>query len=348
MKIKKLPNGFGSIVYLGASRRSPWAARKSVKGKYKYLGYFKTYEDAFIFLLKYNKKRGLTTFADELTFAEVYKLEMEEHSSKIDADTVNGYRTSFGYCISLHDKPFCQITIFDLQGVIRALSKRGIGQPSQKKVRQLFHNMYKFAIKYGIIRVIDDVSRFVDIDKHKPKYIKKPFNMRQLNRVRKLADDNFHPLSDWAKCIVMMCFAGTRPGEFLAIKKADVKIRSRFFMVRDSKTSAGQNRMVPISKKTVAYFEHWLTTPGKTLIADSEGNPCTYKRFLSYFKKVMQETRCSHKPHECRHTCATWLDDKGANKLSIKRILGHASQDVTDGVYTHKDLRQLKKAIDLL
>lgn len=60
------------------------------------------------------------------------------------------------------------------------------------------------------------------------------------------------------------------------------------------------------------------------------------------------ETRCVHKPRECRHTCATWLDDKGANKLSIKRILGHASQDVTDGVYTHKDLRQLKKAIDML
>ena len=208
--------------------------------------------------------------------------------------------------------------------------------------------MYKFAIKYGIIRITDDISRFVDIDKHKPKYIKKPFNMRQLNRVRKIADDNTHPLSDWAKTVVMMCYCGTRPGEFLAIKKADVKMRSRFFMVRDSKTSAGQNRMVPISKKTLAYFDHWLATPGKTLIADEEGKPYTYKRFLNSFKKTMAETRCVHKPHECRHTCATWLDDKGANKLSIKRILGHASQDVTDGVYTHKDLRQLKKAIDML
>lgn len=45
---------------------------------------------------------------------------------------------------------------------------------------------------------------------------------------------------------------------------------------------------------------------------------------------------------------ATWLDDKGANKLSIKRILGHAIQDITDGVYTHKNIRELKKAIDRL
>lgn len=38
MKIKKLPNGFGSIVYLGANRRKPRADRKSINGKYKYLG----------------------------------------------------------------------------------------------------------------------------------------------------------------------------------------------------------------------------------------------------------------------------------------------------------------------
>ena len=63
---------------------------------------------------------------------------------------------------------------------------------------------------------------------------------------------------------------------------------------------------------------------------------------------VMKAARCNHRMHECRHTCATWLDDKGANKLAIKRILGHATQDITDGVYTHKSLHQLKKAIDLL
>lgn len=62
----------------------------------------------------------------------------------------------------------------------------------------------------------------------------------------------------------------------------------------------------------------------------------------------MTAAHCHHTPHECRHTCATWLDDKGANKIAIKRILGHAIQDVTDGIYTHKNVRQLKKAIDLL
>ena len=148
--------------------------------------------------------------------------------------------------------------------------------------------------------------------------------------------------------VIMMCYSGPRPSEFLAVEKNDVKLHSRFYRIRESKTEAGRNRLVPISKKVVQYYDYWLQRPGKTLITDPDGKQLTYHRFLHIFDKIMQTTRCKHKPHECRHTCATWLDDKGANKLSIKKILGHATQDITDGTYTHKNLRQLKKAIDLL
>lgn len=42
------------------------------------------------------------------------------------------------------------------------------------------------------------------------------------------------------------------------------------------------------------------------------------------------------------------MDNAGANKLCNKRIIGHASADITDNVYTHKDIEELKKAIDLI
>ena len=54
----------------------------------------------------------------------------------------------------------------------------------------------------------------------------------------------------------------------------------------------------------------------------------------------MTASRCKHTPHECRHTCATMLDNAGANDTAIKRILGHASQGVTKRVYTHKSLHE--------
>jgi len=41
------------------------------------------------------------------------------------------------------------------------------------------------------------------------------------------------------------------------------------------------------------------------------------------------------------------MDNAGANKLCIKRIMGHPSFDITDSFYTHKDIEELLKAVDL-
>lgn len=139
----------------------------------------------------------------------------------------------------------------------------------------------------------------------------------------------------------------TRTGEFLAVRKTDVKLRQRYFIVRDSKTEAGRNRPVPISRKALPYFDYWMQTAGQYLINDN-GKPLTYHKFRRLFDRVMTASRCRHTPHECRHTLATWLDNAGANETAVKRILGHASQGVTKRVYTHKSLHELKRAIDLL
>lgn len=66
------------------------------------------------------------------------------------------------------------------------------------------------------------------------------------------------------------------------------------------------------------------------------------------WKVIMSQLELDHKTHDCRYTFATLMDNAGANKVSIKRIMGHASTDITDKVYTHKDIDELKKAVDLI
>lgn len=207
--------------------------------------------------------------------------------------------------------------------------------------------MYTYAVKYEIVPPTADISQYIDIDQRVVVYPKKPFNTRQINRIKALANTD-ESLSQWAKAVVMMIYSGPRSGEFLAVLKSDVKLQQRYYVIRESKTAAGRNRAVPISRKVLPYFTYWMERPGKTLIADDKGNKLTYHKFRSLFDKVMAETRCKHTPHECRHTCATMLDNAGANETAVKRILGHASQGVTKGVYTHKSLHELKRAIDLL
>lgn len=343
----KLPNGFGSITCKAdGRRRKPYIVRKTIGRKQTAIGYFATYEEAIAFLVEANKNPHIYS-PSQITFSEMYHCMAAERFHKIAKTTQANYRAAYKHCEALYDKRFVDLRISDLQGVIKAMSTKGIGYASQKKCRQLLHHIYSYAVKHEFIPPSADITRYIEIDKNKIIYPKKPFNVRQLNRVKALITDD-NPLSKWAMCVVMSCYAGPRPSEFISILKTDVKLRQRFFVIRESKTEADRNRIVPISRHTLPYFQYWMSLPGKTLIADTDGNKLSYHKYRTLFDKVMTVSRCKHTPHECRHTCATWLDNKNANEVSVKKILGHACQGITQGVYTHKGLRELKKAIDLL
>ena len=73
--------------------------------------------------------------------------------------------------------------------------------------------------------------------------------------------------------------------------------------------------------------------------------PISYARFSKQFKSVMTSINCSHSTHDCRHTVATLLDKYGASPTATRAILGHKHGDITTKVYTHKELRELRKAI---
>ena len=42
------------------------------------------------------------------------------------------------------------------------------------------------------------------------------------------------------------------------------------------------------------------------------------------------------------------LNNVDANSTSIIKLIGHSDFSITENVYTHKDLEELQKAIDLL
>lgn len=71
---------------------------------------------------------------------------------------------------------------------------------------------------------------------------------------------------------------------------------------------------------------------------------------LEKFEKIIEQLEMNkeHKPHDTRHTFATMIDRTSANKLCIKRILGHASKDIADKVYIHKDIQELIEAVNYL
>jgi integrase len=115
------------------------------------------------------------------------------------------------------------------------------------------------------------------------------------------------------------------------------------------KTAAGKNRVIPINHKIESFIITRMQQGNKYLFTNEGGNGVSYYTYYDcIFKPIMEQLQIMHKPHDCRHTFATLMSNAGANKVSIQRIMGHASKDITDKVYTHKDIEELIKAIDLI
>lgn len=53
-------------------------------------------------------------------------------------------------------------------------------------------------------------------------------------------------------------------------------------------------------------------------------------------------------PHKARHTFASMLNKAGANKVYIQKLIGHANYAVTANTYTHSDVEELRKAIEMI
>lgn len=95
----KLPNGYGSVVNLGKRRRKPYAARITVgwtedgKQKKKYLGYYKTRQEAMKALADYNEN-PFDLATREVTFAELYEkwLTLKERGKQVTVSNAAAFK----------------------------------------------------------------------------------------------------------------------------------------------------------------------------------------------------------------------------------------------------------------
>lgn len=320
----KLPNGYGTVYKLTGNRRRPWVVKKTIDGRQKPLGYFTTREEAFAFLVSVNHM----TPEREVTFSAVYHAWSRRHFETICRSSRSAYEISYKHLSSLHSMPFGKLTYHHLQS---ALDEIDAGYCTRKKCRVLLSQLYQYAMKNEIVET--DLSRFLELPKHVPVYIKRPFTARQIGKLWKSVDT-----VKGVKDVLILIYTGMRAGEYISLSAGDVNLRQQYINIKKSKTLAGI-RKIPIHKKILPMLAE-RKAGGKICPCDN------YESFRRLFDHAIKELNMHHTPHECRHTLATMLDRAGANETAVKMILGHARTGVTKGVYTHKTLADLRKAIN--
>lgn len=351
------PNGYGGVCKLPGNRRRPYRARVTVGWqdredgsrlqKYTTIGYYYTQEDALVALAEYNQS-PFDLSQRAITFGEVYRQWTPRQFERYPS-TRRVTEGAMALCRDLWDRPMRDLRPPELQRVLTEMDDKS--RAYQAKVRSLMHRQFEWCIKNDILQ--KDYSQFLDLPREESESSRTVFTREEVQRLWQLyrtsdpvpGEPEKYRGSGLIASILLLLYTGMRVGELLAVESGDVHLKERYIDLHGTKTKAAR-RLVPLHREIVPVATG-LFGSGR-LIKGPDG-PLTYAQYkYSWFDSVMRGLGMSHNPHDTRHTFISGLDTAGASRSVQKFIVGHSlSRDVTDR-YTHKNVQELIKAVDML
>lgn len=355
-KPTKLPNGYGTIYKMSGKRSKPFRAMKTDKwvidtttGKSKQLrftiGYYATREEAMIALADYNEN-PYDIKADSITFSEVYEKWSENYFPTLsNPSSIRTVTAAYAYCNGLYDMRMKDIRVSHLEGTILNAQ---VGDSTKGRIKSLFNMMYKYALAHDIVEKDYASVMFANGNPIKRERTKEviPFTQEEIL----LLWDNLN--FAFADMVLIGIYSGWRPQELAILKVADIDLEADT-MLGGLKTDAGKNRIVPIHPLIKPLIENRMqeatALQSEFLFNDVNGQQGTYMTYDKYrkrFDKVMKYLKMKHRPHETRHTFITKAKSCNMDEYTLKLIVGHAIDDITEKVYTHRTIEQLKAEMD--
>ena len=364
----KLPNGYGSVHKLtDKKRRKPWRVRisagynydevndKQVR-KYKTLGYYETKQLALQALANYNEN-PYDLDADKVTFSECYEKWTEDYFEKITPSAKRTVEAAYQYCSILYDMRMKDIRTYHLKGCMDdgyiipetgkdKGKKRFASANTKSRMKSMFNLLFDYAVEHEI--AMSNYARNFNLDsdilteKEKNKKEKIPFSNDEIKTLWDNIDFGFTDM------ILIQMYSGWRPQELVILKIEDIDLKNDI-MQGGMKTEAGKNRIVPIHPLAKPLIEKRYNEAVKLKseylfndVNSQTGIKMTYHKYRKRFLKVMQRNNMNHTPHECRHTFITIAKSNKMDEYILKLIVGHAIDDITEKIYTHRTIEQLK------
>lgn len=337
-KRMRLPNGFGQISKIKGQRlRKPYRAMVTV-GKTEYgrpickllkpQAYFETYNEAYAALLNYN--RNPYDFTKTTTFKEVFDKWFEEYQKDHSKSAIRAVNTEYACCE--------EVWYMDLRNIkpahIKACMDRTDSPKFKKGIRYIFQQILSLGMEYGAVET--NVARDFSpkISNEGKKYVTEHtvFTDKEL---AKLWEDKADPIS---RAILIQCYTGFRPQELCSIVKKNINTE-QWYIRGGNKTRAGKNRVVPVIEKIKELVESAMDNPTPYLFSTEYQKQLRYENYYHEMKKRYP----NHKPHDPRKTFVTLAKRAEVNEYAIKRIVGHAIEDITESVYTERDIDWLIK-----
>ena len=372
-KHPNLPNGYGTIRKLSGNRRNPYSVHPpvtefTVDGKpvmKKALCYVSDWYVGFAVLTAYKAgtykpgmekeleimrameeddlhvftKRILADYTiatrpeatkqGTLTFAELYQQYYDwKYNGKRKYAEQSKYanKAAFKNCKSIHNMRIDEITYDQMQELVDLCDLKF---SSVSNMVSLMKQMYKYALaKFMVdkdptlllkVRIANDCEHGV------------PFSETDIETLWK------HENDDVAQVLLILCYSGFRIMELQAIT---VNLHDMYFH-GGLKNRTSKERFVPIHSAIQHLVKYRLEHYNALL-------PMTYTTFRKKLDDYLPSLGINekHTSHDCRHTFSMLCEKYKVSNNDRKRLMGHTFQDVTNDVYGHRELEELRKEIE--
>ena len=340
----KNPNGYGSVYKLPGRRRRPWTARITTGWTddgvrlYQILGYYETKEEGMD-ALTLQRLNPMSPKAN-ITLGELYNEWSDLKYNQISKSTADNYKAAWKYLSKIEKMKFRDIRTTHWQKIIDTCK---LSKSTLKKIKVVVVMLYNYAIQNDIVSNNKNYGEFIVLPKEE--------------RIEKdiFTDDDidimFEKIEEikWVDTILIMVYTGLRISEMLSLKRENVDLELGV-ITGGLKTEAGKNRIIPVHPKILPIIRKWYDKNGKALICRHDGEHMTanHYRQKKYYPALQKLNLPKLTPHSCRHYFCSKLSDLGVDHVSIQRLAGHEDYAFTANRYTHKDVEELRKAVNKL
>lgn len=348
----KNENGFGSVYKLKNKKRNQWTACVTlgwvqiynnsgtpVRAKQKRirLGYYPTRKEAQLALAKWHEEHPqnatqatktpfLASSVVQLgnyapTLKQLWNSRKTSLEKGIALTTQKAHASFFKLLVPLHDKRIDEIGYRELQALFDSYSDK-YKENTISSIKGFLSLLFGEAVKLGYIT--SSPTQYVKIRSSIQKKKKKIFDTELIKRIA-IEDTKISSIT------IVLLYTGLRINELLKLTPANCHFEEDY-IITGSKTKAGKDRVVPvhpaIKDKLIELVPH---LKGKGFSPDNI--------------RIAMSKEYGYTPHECRHTFITMCHQYGIDTYTEHKIVGHATNDVSEMVYTHIQIETMYREI---
>ena len=347
----RLPNGYGSVTKLSGKRRKPYMVRITEGCSYRedkddyalnryVLGYYESRKAALDALAEYNKN-PYSLAGSAFTFGEIYEVWKKENYPSLSKSSITARESAYKHCSAIIDMDIRDIRLAALQDVINNCQR---SSNTKKNIRMIMHNVFEYACQNDI--VARDYTEYIKIEYSEPTYEREIFSQKEISYLWDHSDE-------WdCQIMLILIYSGLRVNELLKNTAANMNPDEHWIYVpKELSKNTTSIRYVPIHDKVypllMEFYNRAVSSGSESLMVNPSGYTIAYNNFATRnLKRLNEQFETKHRMHDTRQTFASVAHQSGMDKLTTQKILGHAPETITERVYTHISIDDMKRELD--